>query len=207
MNTTTDGRATRWEAHNAERRRELVAATLRVIRAQGPTVGMDEIAAAAGTSKPVFYRHFGGRAGLYHAVVEWVHEFIWEKLPITSMNDVEPEQVVHDLADTYLGLVEKDPAIYQFVISRPSRDDLGEDPVQGLTVRIGNQISDAFSAWLERQGQDTDPANIWGHGVVGFTYSVADRWIITNLRRPRSEVVAYIEEFFAPKFEALRSHR
>ncbi len=68
MTTSVDGRTTRWAEHNAQRRRELVEATLRAIRRRGHGIGMDELAAEAGTSKTVFYRHFGDRAGLYAAM-------------------------------------------------------------------------------------------------------------------------------------------
>ena len=67
-----DGRTTRWDAHRTKRRADLVAATLRAIRRHGAGVGMDDIAASAGTSKTVFYRHFGDRAGLYRAVAHSV---------------------------------------------------------------------------------------------------------------------------------------
>ena len=50
-----DGRSTRWDQHRAARRRELVDATLRAIRQHGAGVGMDDIAAVAGTSKTVVY--------------------------------------------------------------------------------------------------------------------------------------------------------
>ena len=59
----TDGRSTRWDQHRAARRRELVEATLRAIREHGAAVGMDDIAAEAGTSKTVVYRHFTDRQG------------------------------------------------------------------------------------------------------------------------------------------------
>ncbi len=205
METTTDGRATRWHAHNAERRRALVASALRAIRKHGPGVGMDDIAAEAGTSKPVIYRHFGDRAGLYQAVVDWVNDFIWNSLGLEGSGDVDPRELVRQLADTYLTLVEKDPEIYQFVITRPPGDTPVDDPVLSITTRIGNQVSDLFRHWLREQGLDEEPANIWGHGVVGFTWATADRWILTKLRRPRADVVDYIDQLFAPAFDAQRS--
>lgn len=205
MKTTTDGRATRWEAHNAERRRELVASTLRAIRKHGAGVGMDDIAAEAGTSKPVFYRHFGDKSGLYQAVVDWVNDFIWERLALTEVHESDPRTLIRSLADTYLTLVEKDPEIYRFVTTRPAGDAPIDDPVLSITTRIGNRVSDLMRAWLRERGLDEEPANIWGHGVVGFIWAAADRWIITQLRRPRPDVVKYIEELFVPAFEAQRS--
>lgn len=205
MNTTTDGRATRWHAHNAERRRELVASTLRAIRKHGPGVGMDDIAGEAGTSKPVIYRHFGDKAGLYQAVVDWVNEFIWEQLNLEGTDRIEPRELVRSLAETYLMLVENDPEIYQFVIARPTGDTPVDDPVLSITTRIGNQVSDLLRTWLRENELDDEPANIWGHGVVGFTWATADRWILTKMRRPRAHVVDYIDQLFAPAFEAQRS--
>lgn len=207
MKVTTDGRATRWETHNAERRRELIAATLRAIRTHGPNLGMDDIAAAAGTSKTVFYRHFGDKIGLYRGVVEWVHDFIWKRLPLAEAEQIEPRELVRRLADAYLSVVERDPDIYQFVITRPQGETPVDDPVVGITTRIGNELSSAFATWLRTNDLDDQPANTWGHGVVGFIWAVADRWILTNLRRPRADVVTYIDQLFTPAFDAQRSQR
>lgn len=199
MTTTTDGRATRWAQHNLDRRRELVEATLRAIRRHGHTVGMDEIAAEAGTSKTVIYRHFGDRTGLYEAVVQSVHDFILGNLTVPLSAGFEPARLVTELADAYLGVVEADPQIYQFVVQRP---DGAGDPVLGVTNRIGDAVSAAMGAWLREHGLDDAPANTWGHGVVGFTWAVADRWILTDLRRPRPDIVAFVERLFTPAFAA-----
>ncbi|WP_203566582.1 TetR/AcrR family transcriptional regulator [Aestuariimicrobium ganziense] len=195
-----DGRTTRWAEHNATRRTELVEATLRAIRQHGHNVGMDEIAASAGTSKPVFYRHFGDRAGLYTAVVESVHRFILGNLAEPLSSDADPSSMVADLADAYLAVVEADQEIYRFVANRPAGDS--PDPVLGVTNVIGDEISATFARWLEAHGHDTAPANTWGHGVVGFVWAVADRWILTDLRRPRADIVGFVLDLFEPAFAA-----
>ena len=204
MDTPVDGRTTRWQAHNEERRRELVVAALRAIRRHGATVGMDEIAHEAGTSKPVVYRHFGDKAGLYQAIVDWVNDFIWGHLNLEDPAHAEPRELVRSLADTYLTLVERDPEVYQFVISRPLVETPMADPVVSITTRIGNRVAEIFRDWLDANGLDTEPAYIFGHGVVGFTWATSDRCIIPHLRRPRPDVVDYIDQLFTPAFEGLR---
>lgn len=193
-----DGRTTRWVRHNAERRRALVESSLRTIRTHGHTVGMDELAAAAGTSKPVFYRHFGDRNGLYTALVESVHAFILGNLSAPLSSGLAPADLVSELADAYLAVVEADREIYRFVTNRPTGD--APDPVLGITNRIGDEATAAFASWLASHGLDTAPAATWGHGVVGFLWAVADRWILTDLRRPRAEIVTYIRRLFEPAF-------
>ena len=199
MTTSVDGRTTRWAEHNAQRRRELVEATLRAIRRKGHGIGMDDLAADAGTSKTVYYRHFGDRAGLYAAVVESVQEFILGNLTGHLASELPPDRLVAQLADAYLAVVEADGEIYRFVSNRPGDSP---DPVLGITNRIGDEVSAAFRRWLEAEGLDPDPANIWGHGAVGYIWAVADRWILTDLRRPRAEVVAYVNQLFVPAFAA-----
>ncbi|MCA0294717.1 MAG: TetR/AcrR family transcriptional regulator [Actinobacteria bacterium] len=196
----TDGRDTRWAEHRQTRRRELVEDTLRAVRKHGAGVGMDEIAAQAGTSKTVIYRHFGDRAGLYAAVVASVHDFIHADLRVAlELTDAaDLSRLAHDLADAYFALVERDPEIYRFVLSPPASDAASIDPYGGLPELIGGQVSAAIAAHLARQGQDPACATTWGHGLVGFIRAAADSWMATEPRPSRTEVLAHVDTFFTP---------
>ena len=63
-----DRRDSRWDEHRRTRREQLVQATLAAVGKHGAGVGMEEIAAEAGTSKTVVYRHFADRTELHAAV-------------------------------------------------------------------------------------------------------------------------------------------
>lgn len=205
MTQRVDGRDARWAQHRARRRRELVQSTLRAIRKHGPGVGMDEIAAEARTSKTVVYRHFGGRTGLYLAVVEAVDEVILEDLQ-AAMSGTDPEDLlglVRDMVGSYLSLVARDPQIYRFVVSRPLLDrPVREDPVAGLTDRIGDQVAQALAAHLRRTGQDDSCAPTWGHGLVGFVRAAADHWLGSGMPTDHTEVARHVTALFGPAFAA-----
>ena len=201
----SDGRDTRWVEHREARRRSLVEDALRAIRAHGSAVGMDEIAAQAATSKTVIYRHFGDRAGLYAAVVDSVHDFIHDDLEAAlELTDREDLSVLaRDLADAYLGLVERDPEIYQFVLNAPAADPAASiDPYGGLPELIGDHVSRAIAAHLLRHGQDPACAPTWGHGLVGFIRAAADQWMAAEPREPKAVVLARIDAFFTPVLAA-----
>jgi len=203
VKTAVDGRDARWVEHRRLRRRELVEATLRAIRRHGATVGMDEIAAEAGTSKPVIYRHFGDRPGLYRAVVEKVAQFILDDLHSSVGWDRTEDLtlLVRDLAHCYLRLVQRDPEIYRFVMSRPLVDgDLSDDPVTGLTMRIGQRVADLLRA----NGFEPDRADTWGHGLVGCVRAATDQWIRAGMPRPAHAVADDLSELFGPAYHARR---
>lgn len=194
---TADGRDTRWDSHRAQRRRAIVRSTLRAIRAHGAAVGMDEIAATAGTSKTVIYRYFGDRAGLYVAVVEWVHGYIQGKVtgPLAS-STIASRQLVREVADAYLALVQRDPEIYRFVLSRPATGAQIADPVTPLTGRLGDQVGEVLAERLASQGLDPAPARTWGHGVTGFIWAVAEHWLANGMQTPRAQLVDHVGALF-----------
>lgn len=186
--TTTDGRHSRWDGHREQRRRELVEATLRAIRRSGASVGMEEIAAEAGTSKTVFYRHFQDRSGLYHAVTEHVDQLIMRDVTAAVRPGLDrtqawlgsPQDFLAAAIEAYLRLVEDDPEIYRFVMAAPllsARERGTSEVAAGLTQQIGHQIGDLFSAALRHLDQDPSPAELWGHAVVGLVRAAADQWL------------------------------
>lgn len=199
MESRADGRDTRWAEHRLQRRTELVESTLRAIRRQGATVSLDEIAAEAGTSKPVIYRHFGDRPGLYRAVVEKTAQFILDDLHalVDRERPDDLSALVRDLANGYLQLVQRDPEIYRFVMSRPLVDgDLGDDPVTGLTMRIGEQIADLLRAG----GYDAARADTWGHALVGCVRAATDQWIRSGMPRAAEAVATDLADLLGPAF-------
>lgn len=203
VSTSTDGRSTRWDEHRATRRREIVEATLRAIRKHGAAVGMDEIAATAGTSKTVFYRHFTDRDGLYAAVSASVDALILRDLgqavgaaggDLTSAGS-SPRALVAGAIDAYLRLVEKDPEVYRFVVTAPLLDRRGtDDPAGVVTSHIAEQMSRLIAGALEAAGRDTAPAPVWGTGVVGMVRAAADEWLARPTSMTRAELTEHLTE-------------
>ncbi|MEO7753531.1 MAG: TetR/AcrR family transcriptional regulator [Terracoccus sp.] len=189
---SADGRDRRWEQHRHDRRTTLVDATIRAIRVHGASVGMDDIAAEAGTSKTVVYRHFRDKAGLYRAVVARVDERVVGQVSAALTSEASgstgPRGLVATTVEAYLSLVESDTELYRFVVHRPLVDrPLSDDPLGSTVEHVASELAEV----LRRQGTAPDPARarLWALAIVGSVQAVADDWLATDGRAPRSEVV------------------
>lgn len=166
--------------------------TLHAIRAHGATVGMDEIAASAGTSKTVFYRHFSDRSGLYRAVAERVDELVLRDVgkvlgqrvrggtELAGL-DEEPRALIAAAVGAYLSLVERDPQVYRFIVSAPlvSGERSGDPAAEAAhaTGHMSRQIGELIATALVERGNDPAPARVWGLSLVGMVRAAADAWL------------------------------
>jgi AcrR family transcriptional regulator len=186
-----DGRDARWEGHRETRRAELVDATIRAIRRHGPGVGMDDIAAEAGTSKTVVYRHFDDRAGLYRAVVARIESRVVGSVagalsggPVESGPDLR--RLIASTVEAYLALVESDPDLYRFVVTRPLVDrPLPDDPVGGTVSHVTQMLAGVLETALPAP----EHARVLAMALVGSVQVVADDWLASPDRTPRAELV------------------
>src|SRR3954468_10125845 len=198
VNTETPGRRdrrdSRWDDHRRARREQLVDATLAAVGKHGAGVGMEEIAAAAGTSKTVVYRHFADRNELYVAVCARVAEQLVRKLREAMGSSDHPRQMVSAAVETYLAFIEADPEVYRFVVTHSPAGADGSDPISSLSDLVGDEVGALVGAALTRAGQDTAAAAPWGHGVIGLVRAAADWWLRADRPMPRPQLAAHLTD-------------
>ncbi len=190
-----DRRHSRWDDHRRARREQLVDATLAAVARHGAGVGMEEIAAAAGTSKTVVYRHFADRSELYVAVCGRVAGQLTARLREAMASSTDPRARVGAAIETYLAFLEADPELYRFVVRHPLLDGpVAADPVSSLSDLVGEQAAALVAAALAEAGRDAAPAGPWGHGLVGLVRSAADWWLRADRPMRRADLAAHLTE-------------
>ncbi|NMH98809.1 TetR family transcriptional regulator [Pseudonocardia acidicola] len=199
MKVARDRRSSRWDAHRQARRAELVDAAIAAIRAHGAGVGMEDVAARAGTSKTVVYRHFADRAELYVAVCARIAEALVAQVRRAMDAASGPRATAAAGIEAYLQLIEADPEVYRFVVHRPllsGRDgsDIPADPVRDLVSLIGDHAAAVIAGRLERTRADVAAAVPWGHGVVGMVHAAADNWLARPSGMTREALAAHLTD-------------
>jgi len=160
------------------RRAELLDAAIRAIRREGPSVSMETIAAEAGITKPVVYRHFGDKDGLYRALAErYIADLMGElETALASIDD--PRQRIEVTIGTYLKLVERDPGVYRFLTRTVVADwSEGADHLAGFVHRIAGRISEVLTTQFIRLGLPARGADAYAHGLVGMVRQAGDWWV------------------------------
>ena len=197
-----DGRDTRWQEHRVERRATLVDSALRAIRTHGAAVTVDEIALGSGTSKTVLYRYFGDRNGLYLAVADKVASNILAEVRprFESLRESgEVAGLVRGLAEAYVGLVDRDPDIYLFVMNRPPSLPAGAgDPATGIADRIAIELAEAIHDEQRRRGTSGGAVETLSFGIVGFIRTATGQWLSSGAGAvlPRAELIQLITSTF-----------
>ncbi len=190
-----DGRSTRWADHREARRAELVRIARRTVHHKGPDVSMEEIAAAAGTSKSIVYRYFADKTGLQIAVAEAVVLQIQGALEGVLRIAPTPRDGLRAMVAVYLEMIESSPHVYAFVTRNGSVESGG--PLGHFLDSVTALVAAPFARGLteEHEGRrtarrpeasdDEDAAlrsrvalaESWAAGAVGFVRGAGEWWL------------------------------
>jgi len=185
-----DRRRTRWQDHRAQRRNDLIAAAVEAVVRFGPEVDMEQVAAVAGVSKPVLYRYFADKAQLWTAVGEHVGRIVVDAVaPAVAKVDAEYELVAATI-DAYLGAIESQPDLYQFVVHQsgaPAMPHVIASSARAIATELARVIGDRMRAL----GLDSGGAEAWAYGIVGLVQSVGDWWILHSRPMSRAALTDY----------------
>jgi AcrR family transcriptional regulator len=164
--------------HREQRRAVLVQAAMRAIRQHGPDVAMDDIAAEAGVSKPILYRHFLDKGDLYMAVSETATEQLRAVLLSGLSSEVDPRTLLRVVIEAYLTFIEREPELYRFVVRRSFPDrPLPRDPVTTNAALIAEALARIFAEQLRSLGLDPGGAQTWAYAGVGMVQAAGDWWL------------------------------
>jgi len=169
------------------RRLELLEAAIEVIRREGPTASMDEIAAQAGITKPIVYRYFGDRAGVYQAVAEQYCADLTSRFQSAVATSGDLHANVVTAIDAYLAFVQADPQVHQFLL-HPQH---ATRPAVTFGYHVGEVLADVLRQRLEAARRDTAPAGPWGHAIAGMVQAASTWWLVSP-EVPRAALVEHL---------------
>lgn len=173
----------------------------RVIQRRGTGVSMDEIASEAGITKPVLYRHFGDKDGLWEALTQrYVDELTHALRPAAEAT--VPRARLAATIDAYLSYVEREPERYRFLLGASGRSRTSPLVAEFRRRQVADCLFTAVDS-LRRAGLDPGFAEPWAHCVSGMIRSAGIAWLETRAL-PRDTLVEYLTTILWDGFASLR---
>ncbi|MGW7008464.1 TetR family transcriptional regulator [Streptomyces sp. NPDC054933] len=164
------------------RRRELLEAADRVVLRDGPEASMNAIAAEAGITKPILYRHFGDKSGLYRALAKRHTDALLDTLRAALDTPAARRDRVEATLDAYLAAIEARPQVYRFLMHPTEAADADKDfdtrrHSAPLLRRLGEELAKIIAERLDLGPNSEELARVWGHGIVGMMHAAGDWWL------------------------------
>lgn len=193
MSVVSDGRASSrgQRLPRRERRAQLLDAAREVFVAQGyHSAAMDDIAEAAGVSKPVLYQHFPGKLDLYLALLDQSSEALLASLDSALASISDNKLRVSATVEAYFDFVDDPGGAFRLIFE----SDLTNEP--GVRTRV-DRANDACAASLskviaEDTGLTDAEATLLAAGLLGMAQTAARHWLRETGRIPKSEAARLV---------------
>jgi AcrR family transcriptional regulator len=157
-----------------ERRAQLIAVALELFARRGyRATTMDDIAEAAGVTKPLVYQHFSSKRALYLELVDSIAHELLIAVRSAVMQAEGPRQQVERGFAAYFGLVITREAEFRLLYGR----DHADDEELGRALRT---VEDAMAAAIEPlidAGLDDDHRRLLAYAVVGMAEGASRRFM------------------------------
>ena len=171
------------------------------IRARGAEVSIDDLAAAAGVSKPVLYDEFGGKLGVADAIAVVLAEQV-ERAVIADLakaQTLDMSLAVQAVVDALVTLIVDEPQLYAFLVRSIRTSDRGF--LDNALVRVIHERASLVMGLLAPGVPDAHLA-VLTDGVFGFLFAAVESWQATRTLE-KDELVRVLTGVISGGFQAL----
>jgi AcrR family transcriptional regulator len=161
----------------ARRRDQLLDVALDVFAAKGfHATSMDDVAEAAGVTKPVVYQHFRSKRALYMELLDDVGAQLRDAITKASLAAGGPRQQVEAGCAAYFRFVAERRNAFRLLFGGGARRD---EEFADAVRRVEESIADTVAGFIEADVDD-EHRRILGHAVVGMAEGTSRYWLVNG---------------------------
>jgi AcrR family transcriptional regulator len=164
-----------------------VEATIGAIRTKGPDLSIDDMAAAAGVSKPVLYDEFGGRLGIADAIALVVAERLEAQVlaDLTASGATDLGVAIRAVIQSLVELVGDEPELYVFLVRAIRSPERGL--LDNALLAVMHERATLLVGFIA-PGVPAAHLRTLTDGLFGFVLAAVESWHASG-EPPRDELV------------------
>jgi AcrR family transcriptional regulator len=187
----------------AERREQLLEVALHVFAARGfHQTSMNDVADAAGVTKPVLYQHFTSKRALYLELLELVSTRLMLVIDEATSSAGGPREQVERGLLAYFRFVVESPDEYQLMFGGGTRRDA---EFAQEAARLERSIAAVIADLIVVEGLGDQERILLAHGIVGLAEGATRLWLGDDLALEPDEVAARMSELAWSGLRGIRS--
>jgi AcrR family transcriptional regulator len=157
----------------SEERREQLLDVASHLFSEGGYEGttMDNVAKAAGVTKPLLYQHFESKHALYEEIITTAATKLLDALSVAASPEVAPRDKVDRAFHIYFSMMVSDDVSFRLLLAEPADEDISRhlDAIYNVLVEFLNPLIDA--------GLEPDHQRLLAATVVGAARASASYWL------------------------------
>jgi AcrR family transcriptional regulator len=174
----------------AERRRQLLDVALEAFGTEGfHATSMNDVAEAAGVTKPVLYQHFGSKRELYLELLRDVGGQLRDEVGKAVATAATPREQVERGFAAFFGWVADHRGGFAVLFAGETRRD-PEFVREALEVET--DMADTIATLIVVEGLDREQARLLAYGIVGTAETTARHWLHDDVAMSPEELAASV---------------
>jgi AcrR family transcriptional regulator len=159
----------------ARRRRQLLDVALRVFAERGfHDTSMNDVAEAAGVTKPVLYQHFRSKRELFGELLADVGRALQDAIT-KAVTAAETSRQMVDLGfAAYFRYVHAHRDAFALFYGHGFASD---DEFAALVQQVEDTLAELVAGFIEIEGLGTEQRRLLGHGIVGMIHGASTHWL------------------------------
>jgi AcrR family transcriptional regulator len=176
----------------ARRRRQLLDVALASFAEHGfHETSMNDVAEAAGVTKPVLYQHFRSKRELFGELLADVGREVQDAITkAVAAADTSHEMVDLGFAAFFRYVDEHRDAFRLFWAQGFGRDD----EFVALVKQVEDTLAELVAGFIEIEGLDPGQRRLLGHGIVGMIHGASAHWLTTPEGTEPGDVAAQLAD-------------
>ena len=177
----------------ARRRQQLLEVALQVFGEHGfhPT-SMNDVAEAAGVTKPVLYQHFRSKRDLYREVLTDVGAQLLEEITKATTSAATPHQQVELGFLAYFRWVAAHEPAFRVLFGGGTRRD---EEFAAQVVKVEAAIAEAIAALIDVQALEQAQRRQLAHGLVGLAEGASRMWMAEGAQETPEDLARLVADF------------